>query len=167
MTTNEDNEFLITQYRRFLESAINRRNMMQSDTDINMDMQLECYQINISNSGKYGLKKISPQEDSTLKKYLGIQVIGDATDETRSKLTLFCDGREFSTLEYGENLFREVASHVLERRKGGERYPIYITDIDVSPAFLGLDGKHKPQTIHFLNHKKLIETKLNNAMHAL
>jgi len=73
--------------------------------------------------------------------------------------TLFCEDREFSNLEYGDQIYREVARHVLSLRESGETYPIYITDLDLSSALLdtSTDGV---QTVHYLRYKKIIEERL-------
>jgi adenylate cyclase class 1 len=75
--------------------------------------------------------------------------------------------REFSSLEFGEHLFREVARYILERRRSGLHYPIYITDIDLSHRLAGVAGTERLQTVHYLEYKKLIEERLNQALVAL
>ena len=62
---------------------------------------------------------------------------------------------------------KEVAQHVLDKRKDKGRYPIYITDIDVTRSMLGVDGALNLQTVHFMNYKRNIEHKLNTAMSKL
>ena len=60
-----------------------------------------------------------------------------------------------------------MARYVLERRVSGETYPIYITDIDISRALLDEGDVGELQTLHYLNHKKRIEDRLNQALEAL
>ena len=62
-------------------------------------------------------------------------------------------------LEYGSNLYREVARYIVSLRGSGERYPIYITDIDLAPNLLS-EGMDQLQTAHFLKYKKMIEERL-------
>ena len=50
---------------------------------------------------------------------------------------------------------------MLSRRPSGERYPIYITDLDLAPALLGERATGHFQIIEYLNYKKRIEEKLN------
>jgi adenylate cyclase class 1 len=47
------------------------------------------------------------------------------------------------------------------------RYPIYITDIDLSHRLAGVAGADQLQTVHYLEYKKLIEDQLNRALAAL
>ena len=98
-------------------------------------------------------------------KYVSLQVIGDKVDD-EVVFTLYCQGREFNSLEYGERLYHEVAKHVLSKRTSGEKYPIYITDLDLSKSLLGMDMKYL-QTYHYLKYKKEIEDHLSDALACL
>ena len=83
-----------------------------------------------------------------------MKVIGERVDGV-TQFTVYCDGREFSTLEHGEQIFEALAEHIMQRRRGAKQYPIYITDLDLSK----LDGD-RLQTIHYLQYKKKIEDRL-------
>jgi adenylate cyclase class 1 len=98
------------------------------------------------------------------RRYLDVQVIGSLEDERHGSFSIFCGNREFSALEFGEQIFQRVAEHISRKRGGGGGYPIYITDIDVNPAMLGTDNVNGVQSIHFLNYKKRIESLLNEAL---
>ena len=63
-----------------------------------------------------------------------VQAIVEAGDNGRSQVTLYCNQQEFSGLEYGNDLFAAVTR--IDAAADGERYPCYITDIDLS----GLHG---------------------------
>jgi len=91
-------------------------------------------------------------------------VIGDFIDDGKAMFSIYCDEKEFTSLEYGEQVYDEVARHVLERRKSGLHYPIYITDIDLPRTLLGNDTADHVQTVHFLNYKRNIEERLNAAL---
>ena len=75
--------------------------------------------------------------------------------------------RNFQPLSLEAMFSKEVAQHVLDKRKDKGRYPIYITDIDVTRSMLGVDGALNLQTVHFMNYKRNIEHKLNTAMSKL
>jgi adenylate cyclase class 1 len=98
------------------------------------------------------------------RQYLQIKVLVESGDDFSHQYTVICDGREFSSLAHGSDLFRVVARHVMSLRHNGPAYPIYITDID-------LCGVQTPgesdQTVRLLEHKKLIEERLNRALNAL
>jgi len=91
-----------------------------------------------------------------------VQAIVEAGDNGRSQVTLYCNQQEFSGLEYGNDLFAAVARTIVARRRDGERYPCYITDIDLS----GLHGNGRSQTVQYLRYKSRLEAALNAAMDA-
>ena len=92
------------------------------------------------------------------KQYLDLQVIGDKVgDEIMFKV--YCEDKEYSSLEHGEQLYQQIAQLILKRRKGNTAYPMYITDLDLSRSLLGNDSTDV-QTIHYLNYKKYFENKL-------
>jgi adenylate cyclase class 1 len=80
---------------------------------------------------------------------------------------MYCNDEEFSSLDHGKSLFKEVAQFVLRKRSSGKRYPIYITDVDLSPAMLGARRTDKVQAIDYLKYKKRIEEKLNKELDRL
>ncbi|HCW94360.1 MAG TPA: hypothetical protein DHU88_00780, partial [Pseudomonas sp.] len=75
-------------------------------------------------------------------------------------VTLYCNHQEFSGLEYGARLFTAVAEYILSQRRNRERYPCYITDLDLS----GLRGRGQGQTVHYLRYKARLEAALNQAL---
>ena len=99
--------------------------------------------------------------------YSTVQVIGQEGQEGRPSYTIFCDEVEFSSLEHGKALFHAVARHVLNQRNSGQRYPIYITDVDLAPGLLGMERREELQTVVYLNYKRHIEDRLNNALLSL
>ena len=163
-----NNDSLVGQYQKFLDNAINRRNMMeQADDGKEATAETEYFQIHKLRGNHARLERLSNPESSDIDKYFGIQVIGNVIDGEKPTFTLYCDGEEFSSLEFGEEVFKEVAKFVLNKRNDKGRYPIYITDIDVTRPLLGVDGGLNLQTVHFLNYKSKIEYKLNKAMSEL
>jgi len=92
-----------------------------------------------------------------------VQAIAEPGGSRGPRVTIFCDHREFSELEYGERLYREVASHILGQRRHREAYPCYITDLDLS----AIDPGGRMQTVQYLRYRQQLETALNDAMQAL
>ena len=98
------------------------------------------------------------------RQYLQIKVLVESGDDFSHQYTVICDGREFSSLAHGGDLFRVVARHVMSLRQNGPAYPIYITDIDLSGV---QTTGESDQTVRLLEHKKLIEDRLNRALNDL
>ncbi len=92
--------------------------------------------------------------------FYDVQAIVEPGDGRQRHVTLYCNHREFSELEYGRDLYRSVAQHILAQRSGGERYPCYITDLDLSAVLAG----QQAQTVHYLRDKSELEDALNAAL---
>ena len=90
------------------------------------------------------------------------ELVGDEVE-----FTVYCDGMEFSTLEFGNGLFTRVAEHVHKLRSNPSSHPIYITDIDLSGMIAVGQAAIRPQTVHYLHYKKSLETRLNEALSQL
>lgn len=78
----------------------------------------------------------------------------------RTHVTLYCNHREFSELEYAGDLYAAVAQHILAQRREGARYPCYISDLDLSAVL----GEGHMQSVHYLRYKSRLEAALNQAL---
>ncbi len=163
-----DNLTLLTQFQRFLESVQHRRDFLAREAGlIAQTGSIEFYQVIGKPTSPKRLERQNISPFSHSENYFGVQVIGDVNEKNRVVFTMYCGEQEFSTLEHGEHLFREVARHVIKQRAGGQTYPIYITDIDLSRNLLGSENIKGLQSILFLNYKKRIEARLNQALNSL
>ncbi len=97
-------------------------------------------------------------------RYFNVQVIGDVGPNGGTFFSVFCDDEEFSSLEHGARVFEAAGRHVLSKRLSGLQYPIYITDVDLSPALLARQGVEELQTVHLLGYKRTIEGHLNRVL---
>lgn len=77
---------------------------------------------------------------------------------------IFCNDREFSSLQYGETLFEHLAAHIISLRHGKADYPLYITDIDLPLQPYNTDSDKTPQTVNYLQYKAKFEQQLNSAL---
>nr|WP_320416308.1 class I adenylate cyclase [Candidatus Reidiella endopervernicosa] len=164
-----DSATLLTQYQWFFDTVLPRLSFMISEQTGEAGFQgdVSLYQIvKNTNTGEFRLEPRKVPHSAGVHRYFNVQVIGDLMDD-RPVFTIYCDDREFSSLEHGDALFQEVARDIFDRRSSGEGYPIYITDIDISKAMISDSGVDSLQTIHYLNHKKRIEERLNQALNAL
>lgn len=96
--------------------------------------------------------------------YINIKAIAEMDTTQILRFTIFCNEQEFSSLVYGEDLFKAVASYIVRRRKQGERYPCYITDLDLSLCQDTLAQQTGLQLGHYLQLKAELEQKLNAAL---
>lgn len=159
-----DSKTLINHFNLFFEGTINRRLFLMLDVHTNIEnIKIEFYQVNIKKIREIEIIKVSDNIKEEGNRFFNIQVIGSPDDQHHS-LTIYCENVEFSFIDHGNNLFNVVAEYVISKRAGGQKYPIYITDIDISKGLIGQVDSDKLQTIHYLNYKKRIEDKLNQAI---
>lgn len=159
-----DSKALINHFNLFFKATINRRCFLMLDVQTNIEnLEIEFFSIKYDKTKKIQINKISHEIEESKLGFFNIQVIGSPDDEHNS-LSIFCEDREFSLIEHGKELFNVVADYVIQQRSSGQKYPIYITDIDISMGLMGQVESDKLQTIHYLNYKKRIEDKLNKAI---
>ena len=159
-----DSKALINHFDLFFKATINRRVFLMLDMETNIeDIEVEFFCINNDKTKNVQITRINNEIEDVHKGFFNIQVIGSPDDEHNS-LCIFCEDQEFSLMEHGKELFNVVANFVIKRRESGEKYPIYITDIDISRGLMGQVESDKLQTIHYLNYKKRIEDRLNRAI---
>lgn len=158
-----DEQNLLTPVQRFLQSMLYRRNALVTfdSPQLPMDVELLYYQVlpAAPQRAQYIERRSAPQALGS-QPFYQVQVIVEPAEQQREHITLYCNHREFSELEHGLDLFAAVARHILSKRQGGERYPCYITDLDLSRV---LDDGHS-QTIHYLRYKARLEESLNSAL---
>jgi len=160
-----DSDTLLLHYLRFFEAVSNRVNFMLEEGMAGNSIEgVEFYEINSDALGRKNLVRVQPDFYQAGKRFFSLQVIVEQNEMGESVFTLYCDGKEFSTLEYGSELFNAVVRHVLQLRQSGQSYPIYITDISLDRAVVGEENMGKMQTVHFLNYKRRIEEQINGNM---
>ncbi len=154
---------MLGHYQNFFDAAL-KRHSMQASTDLGTDMQIkyEFYPIKKTVNKSYYVEQKEKPRISSRHNYFDIQVIGDINNIKNESFYLYCDGREFSNLEFGNNVLHEAVSYILSKRKQSERYPIYITDIDNSKS--QPHNSKRIQTVQLLNQKKVIESRLNHTL---
>ncbi|MET0357184.1 MAG: class I adenylate cyclase [Cellvibrio sp.] len=103
-------------------------------------------------------------QDLSQLQFINVCAVAEPNENDELSFTLYCDGKEFSALEYGSNLFSVVAAYIMSCRKNRETYPCYITDLDLSLCRDLIAPQTGIQLIHYLYIKNEIEQKLNTAL---
>ena len=156
---------LIRQYSKFFDSIHNRMHFVSQqssqETAIRVD-DVKFYMLRHDKMGKRNFTEQKMNKYIRTSQYVSLQVIADIV-ESKPVYTLFYENEEFSTLQYGGNLFFEVAKKVFQSRKSGEKYDIYVTDIDLSHAMLN-EYIYSIQSSRYLHYKHLIEAELKQAL---
>jgi len=121
---------------------------------------IEYHLVEHEASGGYSVKSAGFQSNP-VSRMLEIRVSAQEIAPGRTAYTIFCNDSEFSSMDAGQDVFSMAAAHIMRLRQSGERYPIYITDIDLPLSILGVNTPEELQTIHFLKFKEKIEERLN------
>lgn len=126
------------------------------------DIQLKFYEIEKNSAGIFSSHSANWDLKTT---YIDLSlriIMEDLPSKTAKPIYyIYCNDIEFTSIIHGNEIFEVVSSSIMAFRKNKENYPIHITEIDVPCSMLGVENDAQLQTIHFLNYKKKIETKLN------
>ena len=158
-----DEQSLLTPLQRFLQSVLYRRNALLPLDDPLPPAALETLYYEVLPAPPQRARQLerrAPPQSPVSHPFYDVQAIVEPAEDARVHVTLYCNHREFSELEYGAELFSAVARHILAQRREAERYPCYITDLDLSRIL----GDGQAQTIHYLRYKAELESALNSAL---
>lgn len=157
-----DEHCLLNPMQRFLQSLLYRRNaLLVMAEQLQTLPEVLYYQVlpDAPGNAKSLITCEAPQSPINHPFY-DVQAIITPAGGKRVHVTLYCNHQEFSQLQYAGDLYAAVAQHILAHRRGSERYPCYITDIDLS----AIVAEEKIQTLHYLRYKTTLEAALNMAL---
>ncbi|WP_397450546.1 class I adenylate cyclase [Pseudomonas sp. NA-150] len=158
-----DETSLLLPLQRFFQSLVYRRGALLPLDNPLQPVALETLYYQVLPNGPSRARRIEARAAPATpvdKPFYDVQAIIEQAAPGQVSVTLYCNHREFSELEYGEQLFTVVAKQILEQRSEAQRYRCYITDLDLS----GLLGDARGQSILFLRYKADLEKALNSAM---
>ncbi|MCI1738907.1 MAG: class I adenylate cyclase [Pseudomonas veronii] len=158
-----DEQSLLAPLQRFLQSIIYRRDAL-SPLDPQEPLgavQTLYYQLLPSGSNRArGIEPRPAPQNPANKPFYDVQAIIGKAAPGQVGITLYCNQREFSELEFGDQLFAVVAREIVGQRRETERYRCYITDLDLS----GLLGDVQSPSNLYLRYKAELEQALNDAL---
>jgi adenylate cyclase class 1 len=152
---------LLTPLHRFLQSLLYRRDAAQAFEAAPQPLEILYYQV--LPAPPLRAQRLEPRPaplNEISLPFYDVQAIVEPGQGPRAYVSLFCNHREFSELEHGEQLFANVARHILAQRSEQQPYPCYITDLDLS----ALLGERQPSVVHYLRYKASLEEALNGAL---
>ncbi|WP_248804051.1 class I adenylate cyclase [Pseudomonas sp. MWU13-2100] len=158
-----DEQSLLVPLQRFLQSILYRREalMPMDTTQPSAALETLYYQLLPSGPGRARRVETRPAPQTPVNKpFYDVQAIVGKAGTDAVQVTLYCNQREFSELEYGDQLFITVAREIVGQRREVERYRCYITDLDLS-ALIG-DGQGSSNL--YLRYKAELESALNLAL---
>jgi adenylate cyclase class 1 len=156
---------LLSPLLRFLRSVLFRQ---QTQLTLNesqlLSRNIHFWEIIRNPNNEFQLRPEDIQHSNDMGNFFNVQAIGDGSTEARLKFTLYCDQEEFSELDYGSQLYEEVARYILSHRRSQERYPCYLTDLELAKSDSTPFPPGSLQTIHYLRQKSRLEKRLNHAL---
>ena len=151
-----DHHTLLNHYLRFFQSMVIRRT---AQADEQLDFKVRLFELrHLKKSGRWKIHKERPVDQESLSHYFQIQAIAFETAD-EPIYTFYCDDQEISPLEYGNDVLPSVARVIMRHRDNNERYPAYITDLDISAL-----AKYSQGTCGHLEVKKVLEEALHDAL---
>jgi adenylate cyclase class 1 len=147
---------VLSNYSMFLESILNR-------PFYNNDTQVQFFEIQKKTGGVISCLPAKYTSLSLAYMELSVRIIIEqsSTHVPVTTTYIYCNDIEFSSVKYGSDLFIEVSRYIMDCRKNRDDYPVHISDVEVPCSYLGVENSNQLQTVHYLNYKKKIETKLN------
>ncbi|KAF0862229.1 class I adenylate cyclase [Pseudomonas sp. LD120] len=158
-----DEQSLLVPLQRFLQSILYRREALLPMNDSSAEKPLDTLYLQILPSGSGRARRVEARPAPLTpvdKAFYDVQAIIAKATPGQVHVSLYCNQREFSELEYGDQLFSAVAQEIVEQRREPERYRCYITDLDLS----GLLGDVQSTSIVYLRYKASLERALNEAL---
>ncbi|WP_377706900.1 class I adenylate cyclase [Pseudomonas protegens] len=158
-----DEHSLLVPMQRFLQSILYRREALLPMDSNQPEKPLDTLYLQILPSGTGRARRVEPRPAPPTpvdKAFYDVQAIIGKAAPGQVQVSLYCNQREFSDLEYGDQLFAAVAQEIVGQRHETERYRCYITDLDLS----GLLGDVQSPSILYLRYKASLERALNDAL---
>ncbi len=178
-TAFRDEKTLLSPLDQFIQSMLFRRSSESEgfgiksglgaslDNDFDIDsfdlsqFELEYYQLH-QTGNQFRATRRNIIGEMTGSNFFNVQAIADLDANGRLLFNIYCDQQAFTELELGKDLFNTVARFILSKRQSQERYPCYITDLDLSRH--EDNNQKKIQTVTYLQHKQRLEKALNHAL---
>ncbi|MHC8302741.1 class I adenylate cyclase [Pseudomonas sp. ZS1P83] len=157
-----DEQSLLVPLQRFLQSLQYRRDALLS-MDVAQPLSLDTLYYQLLPSGPVRARRVEARpapQTPVNKPFYDVQAIVGKAAPGKVQVTLYCNQREFSALEHGDQLFSVVAREIVEQRRETERYRCYITDLELS----GLLGDGQNSSNLYLRYKADLERALNEAL---
>jgi len=120
----------------------------------------------VKKNNRWVIRELEYDPIITSATFLNVTVLIDIVDDNYSYL-VYCDDKEFTTLEYGDTLFNYLAEHISAMRAQRADYPLYITDLELPDDIYQESSINVAQSIHYLKYKIQFENCLNEALNVV
>jgi len=160
---------LVNHLHRFFSTMLERVRLLgPRAADQVADIRIDFKLIASDSEGNYRLEPLLYDPDQS-QNYKQLKVILEQAEsgDGQDRYSILCGDREFSSLEHGADVFTAAARYIIEMRRSGLTYPIYITDVDLTQSGLLGQDMEVWQTVQFLKIKKTVEERFADALRRL
>jgi len=162
--SNANEQNLLIQQQRFLNSLSERRSLISIDSTAQLlQYSPDFYRIKKSDDEAWHVEKINLPESPIVDNYIDLELVTGNGSDHLSGYTINCAQEEFDYLLLSDDIFAAVAAHILSIRENAATYPIYLTAI----VPVGMDNQQTWSTINLLKFKKRLENQINIAVQQL
>lgn len=160
---------LLNPLDQFIQSTLFRQSSESGDfaniSTNNFSLQnrsVEYYEVAEKNRKKT-VTRYNNFDEISAKHFFNVQATGIRNSDGNILFDIYCDNTEFLAADFGENIYKQAATHILSLRQSTARYPCYITDLDLSRLVDESSGS-QIQTVHYLRYKQQLELQLDTAI---
>ncbi len=162
-----DQQSLLRPLHHFIRSAIGRLCLIDQHRQHFGVYPVEFYRFDsVTAPESWSAQRVDIATDLKNLNFFNIQAIVMSSGDQMMEFSFYCDDQEFHSLDYGDKIYRRVASYILAKRRHAERYPCYITDLDLSRLTTSGSNTAK-QVCDYLIIKNRLERDLNQALQSL
>ncbi|MCR6653290.1 MAG: class I adenylate cyclase [Cellvibrionaceae bacterium] len=108
---------------------------------------------------------ITPPADR--KQSLDLTARVTCNEQGQFEYDFYCGRQTFAWAQLRQDVFHAAAQYVLSRREHGERYPVFITNLNLEACREQLSSTKELQLSHYLRIKVDLERRLSSALKAL
>lgn len=108
---------------------------------------------------------ITPGDDAS--QILGLTARVVCNEQGQFEYDFYCEQQTFAWAQLRQDVFYATAQYILSRRQHGERYPVFITDLNLDACREQLSSTKELQISHYLRIKMDLERRLSLALKAL
>ncbi len=147
---------------RFLVNLAERRQMREMAGGAAVP-DIICTEVR-TDEGQARLERIPVPADLLPVSWIELQAVGTQQGDGSIQFDLYCDEQAFTVEEYGDDQVAAAARYILGMRQGGERYPVYLTDLylphDLDPQLWQQDL----QTCQYVWYRQQLQGALNREL---
>ena len=98
---------------------------------------------------------------------LGLAARAICNEQGQFEYDFYCERQTFAWSQLRQDVFYATARYILNRRRRGERYPVFITDLNLEACREHLSSTKELQLSHYLRIKIDLERRLSLALKTL